>query len=78
MPQYLPEHAANQLLQLLLQRGRLQSPQLLDRFSHSVTQLHINAKQLGLQLGAEWIAYISGLRWVLPSADSNTTLKTGT
>lgn len=61
--QYLPEHVANQLLQLLLLKGRVHSPSLLDTFRHALTRLTINVKQLKLQLGAEWIAYIAGLRW---------------
>ncbi|KAF6259033.1 hypothetical protein COO60DRAFT_1062578 [Scenedesmus sp. NREL 46B-D3] len=63
--QYLPEHVANQLLQLVLQRGRLQQPKQLDSFRHCATCLALSGRQLGAHHQmAEWLAYVAGLRWV--------------
>ncbi|WIA09424.1 hypothetical protein OEZ85_008829 [Tetradesmus obliquus] len=62
--QYLPEHVANQLLQQLLLRGRLQQPKQLDSFRHSATCLALSGRQLAAQQQlAEWLAYVAGLRY---------------
>jgi len=61
MPQLLPEHAANILVQLLLHHQRLRAPSQLDVFRDCLTAITISAGA-GIHLDAEWLAHSGSLR----------------
>eukprot|EP00877_Chromochloris_zofingiensis_P001251 jgi/Chrzof1/11126/Cz05g24210.t1 len=56
--QFLPEDAANVLMQELLQQSAISAPQL-DLFKYSLTVLKLDCKVLTITVGADWLAYLS-------------------
>jgi hypothetical protein len=58
--QRLPEHAANHLLQLLLENGQLSRGYQLELFSHCATELHIHPGLPQAEyVDKGWLSYIA-------------------